>query len=73
MSIQFDHKRTVFGAPELNSVVIGIDNVEIGHGLETPLEPAVDIKIVILGVELHESGPEQGPGKIDLHTGTDQQ
>jgi hypothetical protein len=62
----------VLWSPELYRIVISIDDVEIRHGLEAPLDPAVYIKIVLLGIVLQEGGPEKLPGEVDLDTGIDQ-
>ena len=71
--IKFDHQCPVFGSPELYSMVIGIDDIEIRHGLKMPLETTVDIEIILLGIVLQEGGPEEAPGEIDLDTGIDQE
>jgi len=38
-----------------------------------PLEPAVDIEIILLGIVLKEGGPEEAPGEIYFDTGIDQE
>jgi hypothetical protein len=71
--IQFDHQGPVFGSPELYCIVIGIDNIEIRHGLKVPLDPAVNIEIILLCIVLKEGGPEKAPGEVDFDTGIDQE
>ena len=63
----------MFGSPEFYRVVIGIDDIEIRHGLEAPLDSAVYIKIVLLSIILQKGGPEKFPGKVDFDTGIDQE
>jgi hypothetical protein len=70
--IQFYHQGPVFGSPEFYRIVIGIDDIEIRHGLEAPLDPAVYVKIILLRIVLEKGGPEKLPGKVDFDTGIDQ-
>ena len=63
----------MFGSPELHRIVVGVDYVEIRHGSKAPLDPAVDVEVVPLGIVLHKSGPEQTPGEIDFYAWTDQE
>ncbi len=63
----------MLGSPELHCIVVGVDYVEVRHGGEAPLDPAVDVEVVPLGIVLHKGGPEQTPGEVDLYAWTDQE
>ena len=63
----------MLGAPEFYRVVIGLDDIEVRHGLEAPLDPAVYIKIILLGIVLQKGGPEKVPGEVYLDAGIDQE
>ena len=57
--VYFQNEAAVFGPPEFDGIVVGVDDVNIRHGLIPPLKTAVDIKIVCLGIVLQEGSPEQ--------------
>ena len=40
-------------------IVVGIDQKHVRHGFESPLQPAVQIKIFDLGVVLKKGGPKE--------------
>ena len=48
-------------SPEFHCIVVGVYYVEVRHGGESPLDPAVDVEVVPLGIVLHKGGPEQTP------------
>ena len=62
----------MLGSPEFYRIVISIDDVEIRHGRKAPLDTAVNIEIILLGIVLQEGGPEKLSGEIDFDTGIDQ-
>lgn len=58
--VGLEDERPVFVLQErIRKIVIGINNEQVAHRFEAPLQAAVDIEIIILVVVLEESGPEQ--------------
>ena len=55
--IQLQNQRTVLLKERIGGVVVGVNDKEIGHGLVTPLQTAVDIKIICLCIVLHKCCP----------------
>jgi hypothetical protein len=70
--IQFDDQGPVFGPPEFHCIIIGVYHIEVGHGGKTPLKPAVDVEIILLGIVLQKGGPEQRPGEVYFDSRPDQ-
>ena len=64
--IQLQNQRTVLLKERIGGVVVGVNDKEIGHGLVTPLQTAVDIKIIGLRVVLQERCPNQILGETKL-------
>ena len=54
-------------------IIIRVYQEKIAGRLIPPLQAAVDIKIIPLGIVLDKSGPEYFSGKINLHSWCQQQ
>ena len=57
--IKLDGQGPVFASPEFNCIIVCIDDIEVRHGPEPPLDPAVDIEVIVLRIVLQECGPEK--------------
>ena len=71
--IQLQYQCPILFSPDIHGIVVGVDNEQIRHRLEAPLQAAVDVEVVALGVVLQESCPEDVAGEIDFDLGADQE
>ena len=62
----------MLGSPELHCIVIRVDYVEVRHGCKAPLNPAVNVEVIPLGIVLQEGIHRHFGGKPDLRSNAGQ-
>jgi hypothetical protein len=50
--IQLHYQSPIFGSPNINGVIVREYHKEIAHRAESPLQAAVDVEVVGLGIVL---------------------